>query len=208
MAKNKSKARVRIIKEQAPIAKADNSTQITTQEAYNAPDWINPVIDMVGLKTMVKHSTILPQCVRAYKNNIAGFGIGVRYVDDEEETPERSVEFQKLQEVIELLNIEQDTKEVFEDLIEAREIYGISYLEVIRDFAGDVVQVEFVKDTPYVQKTKPLNPYIPTMYYHHGQQLERKKRYCKYRQDIGGQTVFFKEFGIFESGWTRQLHSL
>lgn len=195
MAKNKSKARVRIIKEQAPIAKADNSTQITTQEAYNAPDWINPVIDMVGLKTMVKHSTILPQCVRAYKNNIAGFGIGVRYVDDEEETPERSVEFQKLQEVIELLNIEQDTKEVFEDLIEAREIYGISYLEVIRDFAGDVVQVEFVKDTPYVQKTKPLNPYIPTMYYHHGQQLERKKRYCKYRQDIGGQTVFFKEFG-------------
>ena len=195
MAKNKSKARVRIIKEQAPIAKADNSTQITTQEAYNAPDWINPVIDMVGLKTMVKHSTILPQCVRAYKNNIAGFGIGVRYVDDEEETPERSVEFQKLQEVIELLNIEQDTKEVFEDLIEAREIYGISYLEVIRDFAGDVVQVEFVKDTPYVQKKKPLNPYIPTMYYHHGQQLERKKRYCKYRQDIGGQTVFFKEFG-------------
>lgn len=195
MAKNKSKARVRIIKEQAPIAKADNSTQITTQEAYNAPDWINPVIDMVGLKTMVKHSTILPQCVRAYKNNIAGFGIGVRYVDDEEETPERSAEFQKLQEVIELLNIEQDTKEVFEDLIEAREIYGISYLEVIRDFAGDVVQVEFVKDTPYVQKTKPLNPYIPTMYYHHGQQLERKKRYCKYRQDIGGQTVFFKEFG-------------
>lgn len=87
MAKNKSKARVRIIKEQAPIAKADNSTQITTQEAYNAADWINPVIDMVGLKTMVKHSTILPQCVRAYKNNIAGFGIGVRYVDDEEETP-------------------------------------------------------------------------------------------------------------------------
>lgn len=195
MAKNKGKARVRIIKEQAPVAKADNSTQITTQEAYNAADWINPAIDMLGLKTMVKHSTILPQCVRAYKNNIAGFGVGVRYVDDEEETPERSAEFQKLQEVIELLNIEQDTKEVFEDLIEAREIYGISYLEVIRDFAGDVVQVEFVKDTPYVRKTKPLNPYIPTMYYHHGQQLERKKRYCKYRQDIGGQTVFFKEFG-------------
>lgn len=195
MAKSKGKARVRIIKEHAPIAKADNSTQITTQEAYNAADWINPVIDMVGLKIMVKHSTILPQCVRAYKNNIAGFGIGVRYIDDEEETPERSAEFQKLQEVIELLNIEQDTKEVFEDLIEAREIYGISYLEVIRDFAGDVVQVEFVKDTPYVRKTKPLNPYIPTMYYHHGQQIERKKRYCKYRQDIGGQTVFFKEFG-------------
>ncbi len=191
----KRKAQVRVIKGRMPVVKADNSTQITTQEAYNAADWINPVIDLIGLKTMVKHSTILPQCVRAYKNNIAGFGIGVRYVDDEPETPERSAEFQKLQEVIELLNIEQDTKEVFEDIIEAREIYGIAYLEVIRDFAGDVVQVEFVKDTPYVRKTKPIDPYIPTMYYHHGQQLERKKRYCKYRQDIGGKTVFFKEFG-------------
>lgn len=197
MAKNKGKARVRIIKEQAqtPIAKADNSTQITTQEAYNAADWINPAIDPLGLKTMVKHSTILPQCIRAYKNNIAGFGIGVRYVDDEAETPERAAEFQQLQEVLELLNVEQDTKEVFEDLIEARETYGISYMEVIRDFAGDVVQVEFVKDTPYMRKTKPLNPYIDTIYYHHGQQLERKKRFCKYRQDIGGKTVFFKEFG-------------
>lgn len=195
MAKNKGKAHVRIIKAQAPVVKADNSTQITTQEAYNAADWITPAVDLIGLKTMVKHSTILPQCVRAYKNNIAGFGIGVRYVDDEEETPERSAEFKKLQEVIELLNIEQDTKEVFEDLIEAREIYGIAYLEVIRDFVGDVVQIEFVKDTAYVRKTKPLEPYIPTIYYHHGQQLERKKRYCKYRQDIGGKTIFFKEFG-------------
>ena len=188
---------MRIIKEQAPapVAKADSSTQITTQEAYNAADWINPVVDLIGLKTMVKHSTILPQCVRAYKNNIAGFGIGVRYIDDEEETPERAAEFNRLQEVIELLNIEQDTKEVFEDLIEAREIYGIAYLEVIRDLAGDVVQVEFVKDTQHVRKTKPLNPYISAVYYHHGTQLERKKRYCKYRQDVGGKTVFFKEFG-------------
>lgn len=33
------------------------------------------------------------------------------------------------------------------------------------------------------------------MYYHHGQQIERKKRYCKYKQEIGGKTVYFKEFG-------------
>jgi PBSX family phage portal protein len=195
MATNKARTQVRIIKEQAPVAKADSSTQITVQDAYNAGDWITPPVDLVGLKNMVKHSSILPQCVRAYKNNIAGFGIGVRYITDEPETPERAAEFQKLQEVIELLTIEQDTKEVFEDVIEAREIYGIAYVEVIRDFAGDVVQLEFIKDTPFVKKTKPLDPYISTTYYHHGKQLDRKKRYCKYRQDIGGKTVFFKEFG-------------
>lgn len=187
---------MRIIKEQqAPVTKADTSVQVTIQEAYNAGDWITPRHDMRGLAKLVENSTILPQCIRAYKNNIAGFGIGVRYIEDTEETPEMAAEFSRAEEIIELLNIEQDTKEVFEDIIEARETYGIAYLEVIRNLAGEVVQIEFVKETASIQKTRPLEPYISTTYYHHGQELERKKRYCKYKQEIGGKTVYFKEFG-------------
>ena len=200
MAKAKAKARqqVRIIKEQqrqAPVEKADTSVQLSAQEVYNAGDWITPPNDLRGLRNLVKNSTILPQCIRAYKNNIAGFGIGVRYIEDGEETPEKAAEYSRAQEIIELLNIEQDTKEVFEDVVEARETYGIAYLEVIRNVAGEVVQIDFIKDTPSVSKTRPLEPYIPTTYYHHGQQIERKKRYCKYKQMIGGKTVYFREFG-------------
>lgn len=194
----KPKQQVRIIKEQrrpAPIEKADTSVQLSEQEVYNAGDWIMPPNDLRGLRNLVKNSTILPQCIRAYKNNIAGFGIGVRYIEDGEETPEMAAEYSRAEEIIELLNIEQDTKEVFEDIVEARETYGIAYLEVIRDFAGEVVQIDFIRDTPSVQKTKPLEPYISSTYYHHGQQLERKKRYCKYKQEIGGKTVYFREFG-------------
>lgn len=187
---------VHIIKsQQAPLAKADTSVQVTMQEAYNAGDWITPRNDMRGLAKLVENSTILPQCIRAYKNNIAGFGIGVRYIEDTEETPEMAAEFSRAEEIIELLNIEQDTKEVFEDIIEARETYGIAYLEVIRNMADEVVQIEFIKETPSVQKTRPLDPYIATTYYHHGQETERKKRYCKYKQEIGGKVVYFKEFG-------------
>lgn len=187
--------RVQIVKAAQPVEKADTSTQVTQQEAYNAGDWITPPLDLKGLRVLVKNSSILPQCVRAYKNNIAGFGIGVRYKDDIEETPEMAAEFERAEEIIELLNLEQDTKEVFEDIIEAREIYGISYLEVIRNVAGEVQQIEFIKDTPSITKTKPLEPYIATVFYHKGKQVERKKRYCKYRQSIGGKTVYFKEFG-------------
>lgn len=197
MAKAKARQQVRIIKEQrqAPIEKADTSVQLSEQEVYNAGDWITPPNDLRGLRNLVKNSTILPQCIRAYKNNIAGFGIGVRYIEDGEETPEKAAEYSRAQEIIELLNIEQDTKEVFEDIVEARETYGIAYLEVIRNVAGEVVQIDFIKDTPSVSKTRPLEPYIPTTYYHHGQQIERKKRYCKYKQMIGGKTVYFREFG-------------
>ena len=187
---------VRVIKaQQSLIEKADTPVQVTEQEAYNAGDWITPRHDMRGLAKLVENSTILPQCIRAYKNNIAGFGIGVRYIEDVEETPEMAEEFQRAEEIIELLNIEQDTKEVFEDIIEARETYGISYLEVIRNIAGEVVQIEFVKETESVWKSRPLEPYITTTYWHHGQEVERKKRYCKYKQEIGGKVVYFKEFG-------------
>ena len=197
MAKAKARQQVCIIKEQlqAPIEKADTSVQLSEHEAYNAGDWITPPNDLRGLRNLVKNSTILPQCIRAYKNNIAGFGIGIRYIEDTDETPEMAEEFSRAQEIIELLNIEQDTKEVFEDIVEARETYGISYLEVIRNLAGEVVQIDFIKDTPSIQKTKPLEPYKTSIYYHHGQQLERKKRYCKYKQTIGGKTVYFREFG-------------
>ena len=128
MAKSKrASMEVRVIKaQQSLIEKADTPVQVTEQEAYNAGDWITPRHDMRGLAKLVENSTILPQCIRAYKNNIAGFGIGVRYIEDVEETPEMAEEFQRAEEIIELLNIEQDTKEVFEDIIEARETYGIS----------------------------------------------------------------------------------
>ncbi|MCC8135605.1 MAG: phage portal protein, partial [Ruminococcus sp.] len=68
-------------------------------------------------------------------------------------------------------------------------------VEVIRNLAGEVQQIEFIKDTPSINKTKPLDPYVATPFYHHGKAIERRKRYCKYRQQTGGKTVYFKEFG-------------
>lgn len=145
---------------------------------------------------MVSHSSILPQCIRAYKNNIAGFGIGVRYKEDyPEETEEMKAEFTKAAEIIELLNMDMDTKEVFEDIIEARKTYGISYLEVVRNGAGEVVSIEFIKDTPTVEKTMPLKPYVDVEYFYKGQTIKRPKKFCKYRQQINGETVYFKEIG-------------
>lgn len=192
--KKKTAVQVRIVKESG-IQKADTSVQLAPLEAMNAGEWINQPVDMRGLRNLVKNSSILPQCIRAYRNNICGYGIGIRYIDDEEETEEMAAEFAAAEEIIELLNTEQDTKEVFEDLVEAREIYGIAYLEVIRDMSDNVAQIEFIRDTPSVTKTRPLDPYIETPYYHHGMETMRRKRYCKYRQDVGGKTVYFKEFG-------------
>lgn len=186
---------VKLIKAKSSIEKALTPVQITPEEAKNAGDWITPTYDMRGLRIMVNESTILPQCIRAYRSNIPGYGIGVRYKDDVEETEEMSEEFARAEEILDLLNLDMDTKEVFEDLIEAREIYGIAYLEVVRNAGGEVSQIEFVRDTPSITKTRPLEPYQNVQFFYNGKIETRPKKFKKYRQQSGGKTVYFKEFG-------------
>ncbi|WP_195985367.1 phage portal protein [Clostridium sp. D33t1_170424_F3] len=180
----------------APVQKAETPTQLSVQASQSASEWVSPPVPLSGLKVMVSHSSILPQCIRAYKNNIAGFGIAVRYKEDyPEETPEMKTEFSRAEDIIDLLNMDMDTKEVFEDIIEARETYGISYLEVVRNGAGEVTSIEFIKDAPTVQKTMPLEPYVDTEYFFKGRVEKRSKKFCKYKQEVGGKVVYFKEIG-------------
>ncbi len=184
-----------IIKASGPVAKAEVSTEIDASARADGAGFISPPTDLRGYKRLVNHSSILPQCIRAYKNNIAGFGIGVRYKEDVEETPEMKAEWDKISEVLEFLNMDQDTKEVFEDIIEARETYGIAYLEIIRNLASEVVGIEFINDIPSVQKTSALAPYVDIEYEINGRTATRRKKFCKYRQQLNGKTVFFKEIG-------------
>jgi PBSX family phage portal protein len=208
--KNKPGVGVRIVKQQEPmepysvfyddrtkkVEKSDKSEQLHVEEEYSSADWIPHPVDMRGLKALVSNSTILPQCIRAYKNNIAGFGIGVKYSGDyDEETEEMKAEWDKLEGIIDLLNMDCMPKEIFESLIEDRETYGVSYAEVIRDMEGNVVQMEFIIDTPSVDMTCPLRPYVDVNYFYKGNAVTRKKKFRKYRQSVGGRTVYFKEFG-------------
>ena len=179
-----------------PIAKAESVTQLDSVQETSASEFITPPFSLLGLKNMVKESNILPQCIAAYRNNIVGFGIGLRYIDDSDETEEMKAEWDRAQEIIDLLSLDTDTKEVFESVIEARETYGIAYLEVIRNPAGEVNQIAFIRDTPSVKKTYPLDPPVMVDYNYKGQKIiQRPRRFCKYMQQVGGSTVYFKEFG-------------
>lgn len=177
-----------------PIQKAEQPTALLGNKK-DASEWISPIFPLSGLKEIVNHSTILPQCIRAYKDNIAGFGIAIKYRTDEKEDGAMKAEWDKAQRVLDLLSLDMATKQVFECIIEARETYGCAYLEVVRNIKGEVVEISFVKDTPSVQKTSPLFPLVDTVYYYNGEDVKRKKKFSKYKQEKNGQTVYFKEFG-------------
>ncbi len=178
------------------VEKSDKGEQLDPSIQTSASDWIPHPIDMRGLKMLVDNSTILPQCIRAYKSNIAGFGISVKYAEDyEDETPEMKAEWDVLKQIIALLNMDMQTKEVFENVIRDRETYGISYCEVIRNQAQEVVELQFIVDTPSIDMTYPLQPYVDMEYFYKGTAISRKKKFRKFRQNVGVKTVYFKEFG-------------
>lgn len=115
------------------IEKSDKSEQLNRETAVSAADWIPHPVNMYGLKELVDNSTILPQCIKAYKSNIAGFGISVHYREDyDEETPEMKAEWTQAERIISLLNMDCMTKEVFEDIVRDRETYGM-----LSDFVDD-----------------------------------------------------------------------
>ena len=181
---------------QQKVEKSDRGEQLDPSMEASASDWISHPVDMRGLKALVDNSTILPQCIRAYKSNIAGFGISVKYTEDyDKETPEMKAEWDKLQKTVALLNMDMQTKEVFENIIRDRETYGIAYCEVIRNQAQEVAELQFIIDTPSIDMTYPLQPYVDIQYFHMGEAVNRKKKFRKFRQNAGGKTVYFKEFG-------------
>ena len=96
--KNMPRAEVKVIQSsfdtfQSPIKKSEKSEQLDPAVNVSASEWIPHRIDMNGLRELVETSTILPQCIKAYKNNIAGFGISVEYIDDIEENEETKAEW-------------------------------------------------------------------------------------------------------------------
>lgn len=191
MKKKIAAVRAEIIK--STVRKAE-TPQNVSQEEHGYCEWI-PQPPLKGLEVMAENSSILPQCIAAYKANIAGFGIGVRYKGDLKDTSEYEQEFVQLEDIVQLLTLECDTKEIFESLVEMRETYGIAYLEVIRNGAGQVVGIELVEDVPSVEKTIRQEQVCECSHYYKGQLMQHKKRFRKYRQLVNGRTVYFKEFG-------------
>jgi len=195
----KGTASVRVIKGrdyQSPVKKSDASNQLSTEEFDSAADWIEPDYNIDGLDEMVSGSSIIPQCISAYGANIPGFGLGVRYREDfPEETEEMKSEWDYAKKVIDLLNVEHDTKEIFEQIVHDRERFGISYLECIRNIEGVVVEVLPIEDTSTVRKSKLQNEYTDYEYWYQGDTITRKKRFRRYKQTVGARVVYFKEFG-------------
>ena len=84
---------------------------------------------------------------------------------------------------------------MFGSIVSTRERFGIAYIEVVRNLDGEVVEIGNIRRPATVHMTIPLDPYVDIVFYYKGEAMNRKKRFRKYRQEVGGKYVYFKEFG-------------
>lgn len=179
------------------IVKAENPLAIGVNEKTAlGMVGLTPDYDPNQLLKYVRESTILPQCINAYKRNIVGYGIGITYVDTTlEETPEMKAEFDRLKEVLSTLSLVKPLKEVWETLIEQRESQAYSFLEVVTDDQGLPIEITNIEDISTIHILAKEDKATEYKIYRNGVEYKKYKRFRKYKQEVNGKTVYFKEYG-------------
>ncbi|WP_368653757.1 phage portal protein [Ornithinibacillus sp. 4-3] len=196
-----STVRARVIK----ASVSPNTKQIYEDDFKNSyGDILEPPYNLKELKLIGEYSSILQQCVDAYKTNIIEFGIGPDYNIDinsddvsEEDKKKAQVEWTRLDEFMRYLNLDESPEKTIGDMIDDREKTGNGYLEIIRNGVGNPVGIEYV-DAQYMRVCKKTVPEeIEYTILENGQETKvtRWKRFRRYVQMIDGKKVYFKEFG-------------
>ena len=193
------------------IAKAEMPVSIT-DEADNlvSSTQIQKPYDPNLLELYVRESSILPQCIRAYQMNIAGFGYGVQqtqyFKELLSEIPETDevrrngllaqyeLQRKQLQVIIQRLSLNYKLKQVFDEIIRDRETYGYMFLECVPDLQGNIREIKVVDANTVTAYSKDEDFFTYNVYIN-GERLEARKRFRRYRQLVNGRSIFFKEFG-------------
>jgi len=192
----KRKVSAKVIKATGTGAQVLSRQQEDEVEKNAINDIIQPPYEITRLQEIKENSTILGQCIDAYKRNIAGFGHEMKYKEeDAEETIEMKAEWTLVdKEIIPFFSFEKPFKEILETVIDDKETTGNGYIEVIRNLEGKPTEV--VNMLPqYMRVTRKDDKPQDVTYIINGKEVKRKKLFRRYVQQVGTIDTYFKEYG-------------
>ncbi|ANB57053.1 phage portal protein, PBSX family [Anoxybacillus sp. B7M1] len=195
--------RVRVVKVEAPSA---TTRQIYEDEFKNlySDEVIEPPYNLKELKRIAKYSTILQQCVDAYRTNIVGFGLQPDYTfdinaKDVSEKVKKQVENEwvRLEEFIKYLHFDESAETILGYALEDREKTGNGFIEVLRDGLGRPAGIEYVdcQNMRVCSYTVPEEVEFTITENGVPKKIKRWKKFRRYVQMVNGKKVFFKEYG-------------
>ncbi|MFJ1122176.1 phage portal protein [Bacillus thuringiensis] len=192
-----SKYKVSVIKGAGGVSNPVISQQQEDSKEKNAINGIiEPPYRIEDLQQIRENSTILGQCIDAYKRNIAGFGHEMRYKqNDVEETDEMKKEWSFVDtEIIPFFSFDKPFKEILEVAIDDRETTGNGYIEVIRNASNQPDQLANMLPQ-HMRITRKDEELQDVKYIVNGKSITRKKKFRRYVQIVDNNPIYFKEFG-------------
>lgn len=192
-----SKYKVSVIKGVSGVSNPVISQQQEDSKEKNAINGIiEPPYRIEDLQQIRENSTILGQCIDAYKRNIAGFGHEMQYKqNDAEETDDMKKEWSFVDtEIIPFFSFDKPFKEILEGAIDDRETTGNGYIEVIRNASNQPDQLANMLPQ-HMRVTRKDEELQDVKYIVNGKSITRKKKFRRYVQIVDNNPIYFKEFG-------------
>ena len=165
---------------------------------------ICPLYSPELLIRLPEHSDILQQCIDAYKNNIVGFGYNFKFdidYDKADDATKKQLDLgrNRYDNFFKYCNFDESFIEIMKKVIDDRERIGYGGIEVLPDGLGIPAGFEHIpgQTLRICKKEETLVDIDVTITDESGKEtvIHRKKKFRKFVQMRGIQTVYFKEFG-------------
>ncbi|MFD0825842.1 phage portal protein [Neobacillus sp. M.A.Huq-85] len=195
------KMKVKVVKTEAPSTTSKQIYDDPFKGQYNREILIPPY-NLKELKLIGEYSTILQQCIEAYKTNIFGFGFQPQYRFDYNAASEglqkkADEEWTRLEEFVRYLNYDEETETILGFAMEDREKMGNGYVEVLRDVLNRPAGIEYA-DGQFIRVCKrsvPEEVEYKILENENPKTIKRWRTFRKYVQEVNGQKIWFKEYG-------------
>lgn len=165
--------------------------------------WKNPIqppYSFYALMKLPKDNSVLGQCIDAMVTNVDGHGHRLEFIGEEgkEDSAEAETEKETLENLLDYPNEDYSMQELRDRLRRDYETIGNAYIEVGRDALGHIVMLSHIpahtiRMTAKETESVPITVKLPR----NGkiESVKRNKRFRRFVQKVGNNSVYFKEFG-------------
>ncbi len=183
-----------------PIGKteaAPSSQQLPAdkfQGDYEQHGLILPVTTPAAYLEVVKQSSIIPQCIDAYRTNITGYGCSFEYVPNESDETART-EWDIAERFLLTANLEKSIEQLLGELVEDLESCGNAYLEVSRGGGLPALYRIPPQNMRCTREEKRVTMKYKRLIQGKVEEFSQEKWVRRFAQKRGNNIVWFREFG-------------
>lgn len=161
---------------------------------YEQNGLIIPAVTPAAYMEVVKQSSVIPQCIDAYKTNITGYGCALEYMPNESDQTAKN-EWDIAERFLLTANLEKSIEQLLGELVEDLESCGNAYLEISRGGGLPALYRIPPQDMRCTAELQKMTMKYKRLIQGKVEDFTQDKWVRRYAQKRGNNIVWFREFG-------------